>query len=112
MNAGRRSARVASSSSLVEGGRGVRFESGGGLCFALRVEGRVVAYRNECPHTGGELDWNEGDFLDAEGRLIVCATHGALFEPSSGRCVSGPCRGASLEPVAVRDDGESVVAAE
>lgn len=112
MNAGRRSARVASSSSLVEGGRGVRFESGGGPCFALRVEGRVVAYRNECPHTGGELDWNEGDFLDAEGRLIVCATHGALFEPSSGRCVSGPCRGASLESVAVCDDGESVVAAE
>ena len=112
MNAGRRSTRVASSSSLVEGGRGVRFESGGGPCFALRVGGRVLAYRNACPHTGGELDWNEGDFLDAEGRLIVCATHGALFEPSSGRCVSGPCRGASLEPVAVRDDGESVVAAE
>ena len=112
MSASERSLRIASSSGLVDGGRGVRFVSEGGPCFALRVEGRVVAYRNQCPHTGGELDWNEGDFLDAEGRLIVCATHGALFEPSSGRCVSGPCRGASLEPVAVRDDGESVVAAE
>jgi nitrite reductase/ring-hydroxylating ferredoxin subunit len=72
----------------------------------------VVAYRNECPHTGGELDWIEGDFLDADGRLIVCATHGALFEPATGRCVAGPCRGAALRAVAVRDDGESVVAAE
>jgi nitrite reductase/ring-hydroxylating ferredoxin subunit len=80
--------------------------------FALRFEGRVVAYRNACPHTGGELDWNERDFLDADGQLIVCATHGALFEPASGRCVAGPCRGATLEAVAVFDDGESVVAAE
>jgi len=104
--------RVASSSSLVDGGRGVRFESGGAACFALRFEGRVVAYRNECPHTGGELDWNEGDFLERDGKLVVCATHGALFEPETGRCVAGPCRGATLEAVAVRDDGESVVAAE
>jgi len=111
MTASGRSHRIASSS-LVEGGRGVRFDLGGGPCFALRFEGRVVAYRNECPHTGGELDWNEGDFLDGEGRLIVCATHGALFEPSTGRCVAGPCRGAALEAVDVRDDGESVVATE
>jgi nitrite reductase/ring-hydroxylating ferredoxin subunit len=112
VSASERSLRIASSSGLVDGGRGVRFESGGGPCFALRFEGRVVAYRNACPHTGGELDWNEGDFLDDERRLVVCATHGALFEPASGRCVAGPCRGATLEAVAVFDDGESVVAAE
>ena len=112
MTASERSLRIASSSGLVDGGRGVRFVSGDGPCFALRFGGRVVAYRNACPHTGGELDWNEGDFLDADGQLIVCATHGALFEPATGRCVAGPCRGAALQAVAVRDDGESVVAAE
>lgn len=103
---------VAPSSALVDAGRGVRFEEAGRPCFALRVAGRVVAYRNECPHAGGELDWNEGEFLDGEGRHIVCATHGALFEPATGRCVAGPCRGATLEPVAVREDGGAVVVAE
>lgn len=103
---------VARADELAEGGRGVRFESGGGPCFALRHRGRVVAYRNACPHTGGELDWNEGDFLDEGGRYIVCATHGALFEPATGRCVAGPCRGDRLDPVAVRDDGVSIVAPE
>lgn len=42
----------------------------------------------------------------------MCATHGALFEPATGRCVAGPCRGATLEPVAVREDGGAVVVAE
>ena len=82
---------VAASPALVDGGRGARFEVG-------------------CPHTCGELDWNEGEFLDGDGRYVVCATHGALFEPSTGRCVAGPCKGAALEAVAVREDGGFVVA--
>ena len=101
---------VAASSALVDGGRGARFEVGGRPCFALRVAGRAVAWRNACPHAGGELDWNEGEFLDGDGRYIVCATHGALFEPATGLCVAGPCRGASLEAIAVREDGGFVVA--
>ena len=101
---------VAESSALVDGGRGARFEVGGRPCFALRVAGHALAWRNECPHTGGELDWSEGDFLDADGRYVVCATHGALFEPATGRCVAGPCRGAALEAVDVREDGGFVVA--
>ena len=111
MSASERSLRIASSSGLVDGGRGVRFVSGDGPCFALRVGGRVVAYRNACPHTGGELDWNEGDFLDADGRLIVCATHGALFEPSTGYCELGPCVGASLEAFGLQidDDGDGAL---
>ena len=103
---------IARSQDLAEGGRGVRFVSGGAPSFALRFGGRVVAYRNACPHTGGELDWNEGDFLDGERRLIVWAPHGGVFDPATGRCVAGPCRGARLEPVVVRDDGESVVVTE
>jgi nitrite reductase/ring-hydroxylating ferredoxin subunit len=53
---------------------------------------------NRCPHVGTPLDWAENEFLDREGRHIVCATHGALFRIDDGRCVAGPCQGDRLEP--------------
>jgi protease-4 len=34
---------------------------------------------------------------------LACSTHGAIFEPDTGKCVAGPCRGASLEPMQVRE---------
>jgi nitrite reductase/ring-hydroxylating ferredoxin subunit len=71
--------------------------------FALRYEGRAVAYLNRCAHVPTELDWQEGEFMDAEGRWILCSVHGALYEPRNGHCVSGPCRGESLRPLAVEE---------
>jgi ketohexokinase len=73
--------------------------------FLVRHGDRVRAYRNACPHTGAPLEWRPHQFLDADGRLIQCALHGALFTPEDGQCVRGPCAGDALEPVpvAVRD---------
>ena len=96
---------------LVERGSGRRFEVdavGGNLpAFAVLYHGRIYAYVNRCAHLGVELDWLPGQFFDAAGRYLVCATHGALFRPEDGYCVDGPCRGASLAPVqvCVRDGG-------
>ena len=59
--------------------------------FALRFEGRVVAYLNRCAHVPAELDWQPGEFLDADKRWILCSIHGAAYEPGDGRCVGGPC---------------------
>jgi len=64
--------------------------------FALRFEGRVVCYVNRCAHVPVEMDWQPGEFLDADRRFIVCSMHGALYEPASGRCVGGPCVGEHL----------------
>jgi nitrite reductase/ring-hydroxylating ferredoxin subunit len=50
-----------------------------------------------------ELDWVPGKFFDDGGLYLICATHGAMYEPDSGQCVGGPCRGARLEPLAVRE---------
>lgn len=93
-------------------GRGLRFEIGsargkvsapGGAdalpAFAVEFDGQVFAYRNRCPHLGIELDWAPGEFFDAERRLLVCSTHGARFDPQTGRCVSGPCAGQGLSQV-------------
>jgi nitrite reductase/ring-hydroxylating ferredoxin subunit len=76
--------------------------------FALRYEGRVVAYLNRCAHVPTELDWTEGEFLDADQRFILCSVHGASYEPKNGYCVSGPCRGESLRAVAVEEQGGRV----
>ena len=75
--------------------------------FALRFEGRVVAYLNRCAHVPTEMDWRPGEFLDDERRFILCSMHGAVYEPTTGRCIAGPCAGARLMPVAVVErDGQ------
>ena len=59
----------------------------------------AFAYVNRCPHAGTELNWHEDQFLSDDGEYLQCFTHGALFEPDSGRCVAGPCVGKCLQPV-------------
>jgi nitrite reductase/ring-hydroxylating ferredoxin subunit len=75
--------------------------------FAIMLGGEIRAYHNACPHTGSPLDWLPGRFFSDDGRALVCATHGARFDPLTGACLSGPCpRG--LYPLAVRDLGDAV----
>ena len=102
---------VCGSEELAEGGKGVRFrihaadehERG----FAVRYMGVPRAYVNRCPHSGTELDWQPGEFFEESGLYLICSTHGAIFEPHNGYCVAGPCRGASLQRIEVRErDGE------
>ncbi len=91
---------------LEDGGRAVRFEverDGRVLpAFVCMWRGQVHAFLNHCPHRGTELDWQPGEVFEESRLYLMCATHGALFEPDSGLCVGGPCHGASLIPVAVR----------
>lgn len=81
-----------------DGARG--FTLGEHSLFAVRRDGGVFVYRNSCPHRGVELNWTEHQFLDLDGELIQCATHGALFLIDSGECVAGPCRGRHLQAIA------------
>jgi nitrite reductase/ring-hydroxylating ferredoxin subunit len=102
------------SAALAEGGAGVRFalDSQGGeeKGFAVRFHGAARAFVNRCPHLGTTLDWQPGEFFEESGLYLVCSTHGAIFEPSTGFCVAGPCHGASLEPLQVREsDGQVLV---
>jgi len=75
--------------------------------FALRFDGRVVAYINRCAHVPTEMDWQPGEVLDAERRNIVCSIHGATYAPESGRCVGGPCgRGRLIALEVSESDGQ------
>lgn len=89
-------------------GRGRGFQIGAAAIVALRFRDRIYVYRNSCPHLGIELNWRADEFFDRDGERLQCATHGALFEPDSGRCIAGPCRGRALQPVAWRIDGGHV----
>ncbi len=76
----------------------------------VRVGGHVRAYLNSCPHAGVRLDWKPDDFRDYTGEFLLCSMHGALFEPSTGHCFAGPCRGGRLLPLgAVPDDAPALV---
>jgi nitrite reductase/ring-hydroxylating ferredoxin subunit len=48
-----------------------------------------------------EMDWQAGQFFDFDAQYLMCATHGALYEPATGLCIAGPCIGKSLEPVPI-----------
>jgi len=67
--------------------------------FVVRVGHAVRGYVNRCPHAGHPLNLLPDRFLSPDGALILCSSHGALFEKSTGRCVAGPCPGRSLTPV-------------
>lgn len=103
---------------LVDGGPAVRFETArceparATSCFAIAHGGAVYAYVNSCPHAGTELDWQAGEVFEETGLYLMCATHGALFEPASGLCVGGPCQGAHLQSMNIRIVGEDVVLSE
>jgi nitrite reductase/ring-hydroxylating ferredoxin subunit len=96
---------ICSSSALAERGDGIRFalpESGERVTgFVVRYNGRPYGYVNQCAHVPVELDWQEGDFFDPTRDYVICATHGAHYEPVTGMCVMGPCKGKSLQALEI-----------
>lgn len=91
---------ICRSDALQEGGAGVRFPLrtafGEGTGFVVRYQGVVRGYLNQCRHVPTELDWVPGQFFDDSGLYLICATHGARYDPVHGDCVSGPCYGQRL----------------
>jgi nitrite reductase/ring-hydroxylating ferredoxin subunit len=108
--------RICASGELIEGGPGQRFSvmrSGEQTeAFAVRFRGRVHAFLNRCGHVSVELDWQQGEFFDSSGLYLICATHGALYAPDSGRCLGGRCNGKGLDPVSVAEDDGWIVLTE
>lgn len=88
---------ICASAAIDNGGRGVRFEvSVAGRrvpAFVVRYGGVPRAYLNRCAHVAMELDWQLGAFFDADADHLLCASHGALYDPATGACAGGACRG-------------------
>lgn len=107
---------ICAGADLVDGGKGVRCTVADPLrvgvgetapAFLIRYRGKVYGYLNRCGHVPIELDWQHGEFFDHSGLYLICATHGAMYAPTSGRCVSGKCAGRGLHALKVIErDGQ------
>ncbi len=76
----------------------------------VNFQGNLFAYLNRCPHTGLALDWVNNQFFSADKRYLMCATHGAVFEPPTGECIWGPCVGLSLQALPIEIEEGQVYA--
>jgi len=103
---------ICKSTDLAEQGLGVRFplpvlgalETG----FVVRYNGVVHGYVNQCAHVQVPLDWQEGNFFDLTRHYLICATHGAQYQPETGYCVLGPCKGKSLRKLNVIEQAGNI----
>jgi nitrite reductase/ring-hydroxylating ferredoxin subunit len=67
----------------------------------VRRKDAVRAYLNSCPHQLMPLETFPDKFLNEDGTQFICSTHGARFRVDDGYCVSGPCLGQGLTPLAI-----------
>lgn len=104
---------ICASGDLPDGSRGVRFtvdwHGQQTPAFVVRYQGMPHAFLNRCGHVPVELDWQEGEFFDAGGVYLICATHGALYSPKDGRCITGRCDGKGLTRLPVEERGGRIL---
>ena len=80
--------------------------------FVVRSGNAVHGYVNYCPHAGHPLNFKPHQFLTHDGSLILCSSHGALFEKQTGYCVAGPCAGKQLRSIALEVESGFVMLTE
>ena len=77
--------------------------------FVVRSNSEVRGYINRCPHVGHPLNLRPHQFLTPDCALVLCSSHGALFEKLTGLCVVGPCAGKHLTPLPLKVEGGFVL---
>lgn len=100
---------LCNSNDLAERGQAVPFDVvyAGQTCraFAVRFNGTAHAYLNRCTHVAMELDWQPNRVFDASGQWLLCASHGAAYQPETGHCAGGPCHGGLVKISLADNDG-------
>lgn len=76
----------------------------------LNYEGNIYAYVNRCCHIPISMDWVDNQFFTEDKRYLICANHGATYEPATGECVWGPCFGAFLQGISLEISGGKILA--
>lgn len=77
--------------------------------FVVHHEGALRVFVNRCPHVPYTLDFGDGELMSPDRRTLVCANHGARFDPATGRCTAGPPIGRALTALAFTRDGDDVM---
>lgn len=76
--------------------------------FVFGRQGELFAYVNRCRHVPLPLDWVDSQFFTEDERYLICANHGALYEPTTGECLWGPCFGEWLQRVPLKVEAGTV----
>lgn len=77
--------------------------------FVVNFHGKFYAYVNRCCHIPMRMDWIENEFFTRDKRLLICPTHGASYDPTTGLCLDGPCPGEYLETIPVSVKGGQII---
>ena len=78
--------------------------------FVVRAGGAVRGWVDQCPHAGWPLGALDDRYLTRDGRHILCAGHGGLFD-LGGIGTGTPCMGLRLAPWPVEVRGGEIVTA-
>jgi nitrite reductase/ring-hydroxylating ferredoxin subunit len=76
--------------------------------LVVQTQSGPRAYLNRCPHARWPLETASGDIVLSPGGDIVCAAHGAMFNPETGAFAGGPGRGDGLTPIEITVVGDAV----
>lgn len=77
--------------------------------FIQQTDEAIAVFLNHCPHAGTPLNMLGDRFLDMRGQNILCRTHGATFDRTTGKCIGGPCKGKYLQAIAHRIENETII---
>jgi len=69
--------------------------------FVIRFGNQIRAYLNVCPHAGEPIAEKNQSAFNSDKRYLICREHFALFDPETGKCISGPCPIADLYKIAI-----------
>ena len=72
--------------------------------FVIRKEGKFYAYQNLCKHLPITLDLGDNNLLTHDKAHLQCHMHGAIYEIESGLCTLGPCEGARLRALELKEE--------
>ena len=93
--------RIGTTSDLPIEGHAREFDCAGRSICVARVNGKLTAMDNVCPHRGGPL--SDGVVLDGK---IVCPWHGWQIDPVTGKSAQLPAAGVELYQLTI--EGEDV----
>jgi nitrite reductase/ring-hydroxylating ferredoxin subunit len=78
----------------------------------VQTKGTRHAFINCCPHQFIPLETFPNHFLTEDKNYLICSGHGARFDLATGTCVSGPCLGKGLDPLAIAERDGTIYLAE
>ena len=64
--------------------------------IVYKEKASIHVWGNDCPHANLSLDLIEGK-VQSKNNDLLCANHGAKFNPETGECFKGPCKNSFLK---------------